>query len=285
MSVIEETPDLGRIGVWQPAYFATPEFGQALERLGYGTVWLGGSPPADLATAESLLDATTGLTVATGITNIWVSPAAEVAASFHRLEARHPGRFLLGIGAGHPEHSGQVYAKPYQALVSYLDELDAAGVPAGRRVLAALGPRVLRLAADRTAGAHPYLTTPEHTREARELLGPEPLLAPEHKIVLDTDAAAARAIGRPVVENPYLHLQNYIANLTRLGFTEAELSDGGSDRVIDALVAHGDAAAIAARLTEHLDAGANHVAIQALPVDGDQLPALTALATALGLQN
>ncbi|MFC4605684.1 LLM class F420-dependent oxidoreductase [Rhodococcus kronopolitis] len=284
MSIDPQTPALGRIGVWRHAYGLTPEFVQSVERLGYGTLWLGGSPPADLAIAEAVLDATTTLTVATGITNIWVSPAAEVAESFHRLEARHPGRFLLGVGVGHPEASADVYAKPYQAVVTYLDELDAAGVPAGRRVLAALGPRMLRLAADRAAGAHPYLTTPEHTREARELLGPAPLLAPEHKVVLDTDPVAARAVGRPPVDNPYLHLRNYVANLTRLGFTAGELADGGSDRVIDALVAHGDATAIAARLTEHLDAGANHVAVQVLPVDRDELPALAALAESLALR-
>jgi probable F420-dependent oxidoreductase len=283
MPVIEQTPDLGRIGVWRHAYGLTPDYLRTVERLGYGTLWLGGSPPADLRIAEEALDATGTLTVATGITNIWSAPAGEVAESFHRLEARHPGRFLLGIGAGHREAHGQVYTRPYEAVVSYLDELDAAGVPSGRRVLAALGPRMLRLAAERSAGAHPYLTTPEHTRQAREVLGTGTLLAPEQKIVLGTDPAAARAVGRAAVDNPYLHLRNYVANLRRLGFTEAEIADGGSDRVIDALVAHGDTASVTARLTEHLDAGGDHVAVQVLPADGDAVPALTALAAALGL--
>ncbi|SDE39521.1 LLM class F420-dependent oxidoreductase [Rhodococcus tukisamuensis] len=283
MSIDPQTPDIGRIGVWRRVAGLTPEFARAVERLGYGTLWIGISPPADLAVAEQMLDATTTLTVATGITNIWSSPAAEVAESFHRLEDRHPGRFLLGVGAGHRESSAEVYAKPYQAVVAYLDELDAAGVPAGRRVLAALGPKMLRLAADRAAGAHPYLTTPEHTREARELLGPAPLLAAEHKVVLDPDPVAARVAGRPLV-TPYLNRRNYLANLARLGFTADELADGGSDRVIDALVAHGDAPSIAARLTEHLDAGANHVAVQVLPYDRDEVPALAALAESPALR-
>ncbi|TQF65569.1 LLM class F420-dependent oxidoreductase [Rhodococcus spelaei] len=285
MTVIEQTPELGRIGVWRHAYGLTPDYLRAVERLGYGTLWLGGSPPADLRIAEEALDATSTLTIATGITNIWSAPAAEVAESFHRIEAGHPGRFLLGVGAGHREANGSVYAKPYEAVVSYLDELDTAGVPASRRVLAALGPKMLRLAAERSAGAHPYLTPPEHTREARELLGTGTLLAPEHKVVVSSDAAAARTVGRAAVENPYLHLSNYVANLVRLGFTDEELADGGSDRVIDALVAHGDAGSVAARLTEHLDAGADHVAVQVLPADGDALPALTALAAALGLSS
>ncbi|MFE3290357.1 LLM class F420-dependent oxidoreductase [Rhodococcus sp. NPDC059234] len=283
MPVIEQTPDLGRIGVWRHAYGLTPDYLRTVERLGYGTLWLGGSPPADLRIAEEALDATETLTVATGITNVWSAPAGEVAESFHRLEARHPGRFLLGVGVGHREAHGEVYAKPYEVVVSYLDDLDAAGVPASRRVLAALGPKMLRLAAERSAGAHPYLTTPEHTRQAREVLGAGTLLAPEHKVVLSTDPASARTIGRAAVENPYLHLRNYVSNLVRLGFTEKELGNGGSDRVVDALVAHGDAASIAARLTEHLTAGADHVAIQVLPADGDGVPALTALAAALNL--
>ena len=139
-----------------------PELGTAIEKLGFGTIWIGGSPRADLRIAEKLLDATEHITVATGIVNIWSSPAAEVAESYHRLEAAHPGRFLLGVGVGHPEATGD-YTKPYASLVSYLDELDAAQVPEARRVLAALGPKVLKLSAARAAGAHPYLTTPEHT--------------------------------------------------------------------------------------------------------------------------
>ncbi|MGW0172445.1 LLM class F420-dependent oxidoreductase [Rhodococcus sp. NPDC003322] len=278
------TPDLGRFGVWRHAYGLTPEFVRELESLGYGTLWLGGSPPADLAIAEDVLNATTTLVVATGITNIWSAPSAEVAESFHRLEATHPGRFLLGIGVGHREASKEVYRKPYQAVVDYLDELDAAEVPASRRLLAALGPKMLRLAADRAAGAHPYLTTPQHTREAREILGAGALLAPEQKFVLGTDPAAARAIGRPPVANPYLKLRNYVSNLKRLGFTDDDLADDGSDAVIDALVAHGTADEVAAKVSEHLAAGADHVCVQSLPPTGDALPPLTELAAALGLR-
>ncbi|MDV7083741.1 LLM class F420-dependent oxidoreductase [Rhodococcus sp. IEGM 248] len=278
-----ETPQLGQFGVWRHAGGLAPEVGAAIESAGYGAIWIGGSPPADLDVAERLLDATSTITVATGIVNIWTAPADEIATSFHRLEARHPGRFLLGVGVGHPEQPGLNYSKPYAALVEYLDALDAAGVPAGRRVLAALGPKVLELSAARAAGAHPYLTTPQHTREARELLGPGPVIAPEQKVVLDTDPERARPIGRSAVENPYLHLRNYVNNLKRLGYTDEQIENGGSDDLIDALVAHGDTQYVAGRLREHLDAGADHVAIQVLPAGDDPVPALRELAGALGL--
>jgi probable F420-dependent oxidoreductase len=261
--------ELGRIGVWCAAAQLSPELAVTLEQLGYGTVWIGGSPDGDLRLAEQLLDATSTLTVATGIVNIWKDKAEPVAASYHRIEERHPGRFLLGIGVGHPEATGARYAKPYEALVHYLDELDAAQVPSRRRVLAALGPKMLRLSAERAAGAHPYLTSPEHTRKAREILGSGALLAPEQKVVLDTDPVRARLIGRPVVANPYLGLVNYTSNLRSLGYTDADLADGGSDRLIDALVAHGDASTVAARVTDHLAAGADHVAVQLLSPPAD----------------
>lgn len=273
---------LGTFGVWRGYKGFSPESVAEIEELGYGTVWLGGSPPAALEEAEQLLAATTTLTVATGIVNIWTADASEVAESFHRIDAKYPGRLLLGIGAGHREATAE-YKKPYEALVDYLDELDAGGVPQQRRVLAALGPRVLRLAADRTAGAHPYLTTPAHTKEARAILDSGPILAPEHKVVLDEDAGRARATARPTVAVPYLQLSNYVANLKRLGFTDADIADGGSDAVIDALVAQGGPAKVARQLLEHLDAGADHVAIQVLPPTDDPLPTLRVLARELGL--
>lgn len=260
---------LGRIGVWRGATLLSPELAVELERLGYGTVWVGSSPGGDLAQVEEMLDATSSLVVATGIVNIWKDEAAPIAAAWHRISARHPGRFVLGVGAGHREATGARYARPYDALVAYLDELDEAKVPGSDRVLAALGPRVLRLAAERSMGAHPYLVTPEHTRQARELLGAGVLLAPEQKVVLNPDPAAARAVGRPAIANPYLRLVNYTNNLRRLGYTDADFADGGSDRLIDALLAHGDAAAVARRITEHLDAGADHVAIQLLTGPGE----------------
>jgi probable F420-dependent oxidoreductase len=267
--------ELGRIGIWRHATGLTPELAAEVETLGYGAIWIGSSPDGDLRLAEDLLDATNRIVVATGIVNVWKDDAATVAASYHRIAARHPDRFLLGLGIGHPEAT-QEYRQPYATLVSYLDELDDLGVPAEARVLAALGPKVLALAARRTAGAHPYLVTPDYTRHARELLGAGPLLAPEQKVVLETDPERARAIGRPRVEKPYLGLSNYLANLRRLGWTDADLADGGSDALIDALVLHGDAEAIGRGITAHLDAGADHVAIQVL--GPDPLAALWALA-------
>ncbi len=255
-------PDLGRFGVWislvGPAMGQlSPEQAVEIERLGYGAVWVGGSTSADLSFVEPILAQTESLTVATGVVNIWWSAAKPVAESYHRIEQAYPGRFVLGVGAGHPEHVEE-YRKPYDALVEYLDELDRYAVPTSRRVVAALGDGVLGLAARRSAGAHPYLITPEHTAHAREVMGNTVFLAPEHKVVLCSDVEQARAIGRKTVEL-YLELSNYVNNWKRLGFTDADV------------------------LSEHLEAGADHVAIQALG-DWDQLlPTLTELAGALGL--
>jgi probable F420-dependent oxidoreductase len=275
--------DLGRYGVWLGSRSITPDLAVQIESLGYGAAWIGGSPDADLKWVEPALAQTTSLQLATGITNIWSSPAAEVAESYHRIENAYPGRFLLGIGVGHPEHTDE-YRKPYDALVEYLDVLDGASVPTSRRVLAALGPKVLELSAERSAGAHPYLTTPEHTAYARELVGNTVFLAPEHKVVLTTDADEAREVGRQTVEF-YLGLSNYVNNWRRLGFTDNDVRKPGSDKLIDAVVAYGTPEAIAARLNEHLEAGADHVAIQVLggwPED-KLLAALGELAGPLGL--
>jgi probable F420-dependent oxidoreductase len=277
------TASLGTIGVWRQANALTPQFAATVEELGYTAIWVGGSPPADLTIVEDLLDATGSITVATGIVNIYTAEAWPVAASYRRISDKYPGRFLLGVGVGHPENVGARYQPPYEALQRYLDELEAAAVPPEDIVLAALGPRVLRLAGERTAGAHPYLTTPEHTARAREILGTGVLLAPEHKVVLDTDPRRAREIGRARVANPYLRLANYTNNLRRLGFSASDLADGGSDRLVDALVAHGDGPSVAARLQEHLGAGADHVAVQPLVAtpDDDPVPGLRELAAAL----
>ena len=272
------TVALGTIGVWQFVPAATPEFAAEIEKLGYGTIWIGGSPDGNLEQAEALLDATERITVATGIVNMWKDDAATVAASFQRVEAKHSGRFLLGVGIGHREHTGDDYQNPYDKIVDYLDRLDDGGVPADRRVLAALGPRVLELSAARTAGAHPYLTTPDHTASARKILGNEPLLAPEHKVVLNSDAEAARALGRKVVSR-YLDLRNYRQNLLGSGFSEDDVAGGGSDRLIDALALHGDADTIAQGLRAHLEAGADHISIQV--IGRDLVPAYQALAEAL----
>jgi probable F420-dependent oxidoreductase len=274
---------LGRFGIWRGWSQVTPELAGDLERLGFGTLWLGGSPSGQLTEPEQILDATTALTVATSIVNMWQDDAHVVAASFARVEARHPGRFLLGVGAGHREATQQ-YARPYETLVNYVDVLLGDGVPADSLVLAALGPKVLRLAGERTAGAIPYLVTPEYTRQARAILGPGPLLAPEQKAVLEPDPQRARAIGRPRVQNPYLGLVNYTSNLRRLGWSDEDLSDGGSDALIDALVAHGSPGQVAAQLAEHFDAGADHVCVQLLTEPGTDLPGgYRKLAQALGL--
>jgi probable F420-dependent oxidoreductase len=258
--------ELGRYGVFGRADTLTVERAKLLESLGYGTVWEGGSPKAELSHVEALLDATTTLKVATGIVNVWSSgTGAEVARSYHRIEAKHPGRFLLGIGIGHPEATAE-YRSPYQTLVDYLDVLDAEGVPTDRRVLAALGPKVLKLSADRAGGAHPYLVTPEHTRQAREILGAGKILAPEQRVVLEKDPATARAIGRGPTKM-YFGLRNYTSNWKRLGYSDQDIADGGSDRLIDDLVVYGDDDTIKRRYEEHFQAGADHVAVQLLGAD------------------
>lgn len=275
-------PDLGTFGVWTGGA-PKPSIAAAIEKLGYGALWVGGSPAAELSFVEPILEATETLQVATGIVNIWNADAKTVAESYHRIESAHPGRFLLGLGVGHPEHTGE-YQKPYDALVSYLDELDAALVPTSRRVIAALGPKVLKLSGARSAGAHPYLTTPEHTGQARELMGPSVFLAPEHKVFLTTDSDEARSAGRETV-GFYLDLSNYVNNWKRLGFTSDDVAKPGSNRLIDAVVAYGEPEAIAARLHQHLEAGADHVAVQVLGGPDALLPTLEALAGPLGLHS
>ncbi|GAA1594354.1 LLM class F420-dependent oxidoreductase [Nocardia ninae] len=267
---------LGRFGVWRAYNLFSPEDARELEKSGYGTLWLGASPPGDLSTVEPLLAATETINVATSIVNIWAVPAKEVAESFHRIDARFPGRFLLGIGAGHPEHTGE-YRKPYDALVEYLDVLDALDVPAERRAVAALGPRVLKLAAQRSLGALPYFVPSTHTARARAEIGPDALIATEHKVVLTDDPQQAHAVAEGTV-GFYLGLTNYASNLRRLGFTDEELTDPGS-RVFDAVIAHGSPEHVAAELTAHLDAGGNHVAVQVL--NEDYLAGLRTLAPLL----
>lgn len=272
--------ELGRFGVWHPPQHWGPELAAGLEQAGYGALWLGASPGEDLRDVEVLLASTNFIAVGTSIVNMWKSPAAAVAESYHRLEDDHPGRFLLGVGIGHPERTGE-YKSPYETIVGYLDELDEAKVPADRRALAALGPKVLQVAGTRTAGALPYLTTPEHTREARRVLGGGVLLAPEQMVVLETDPEIARSTARDRLA-PYLQLRNYTANLKRLGFTDEDVAGGGSDRLVDALVLHGSAVEVAEGLRAHLAAGADHVAIQQLGPEGiDLLPGYEALATVL----
>lgn len=278
-------PDLGSYGafghysMWQRV---APEQLRAIEDLGYGAIWAGGSPAAELDWVEPILEATTNLKLATGIVNIWTAEAGPVSESFHRIEKAYPGRFLLGIGVGHPEAHTE-YRKPYDALTDYLDKLDEYGVPKDRRVVAALGPRVLKLSAERSAGAHPYLTTPEHTAEARKIIGADAFLAPEHKVVLTRDAGQARAVGRRALDI-YLNLRNYLNNWKRLGFTDDEIAKPGGDRLVDSVVAYGTVDAIAARLEEHHAAGADHVPVQVLTGPDKLADALAQLAGPLGLK-
>ena len=278
-------PNLGTYGafghytLWQQL---SPEQLRDIEALGYGAIWAGGSPPAELSWVEPILEKTEKLQLATGIVNIWSAAAEPVAESFHRIDKAYPGRFLLGIGVGHPE-ANQEFRKPIDALNDYLDKIDENGVPKDRIVVAALGPKVLKLSADRTAGAHPYLTTPEHSGEARKVIGPSAFLAPEHKVVLTTDAEKARATGRKALEI-YLQLANYLNSWKRLGFTDEDVAKPGSDRLVDAVVAYGTPDAIAARLKEHLTAGADHVAVQVLGGPDKLVPALAELAGPLGLK-
>jgi probable F420-dependent oxidoreductase len=276
-------PNLGTFGAfghYSQFRQLTPEQLRAIEELGYGAIWAGGSPPAELDWVDPILGATEALQLATGIVNIWTAEAGPVAESFHRIDKAYPGRFLLGIGVGHPEAHTE-YKKPYDALTDYLDRLDEYGVPQDRRVVAALGPQVLKLSARRSAGAHPYLTTPEHTATARELI-PDAFIAPEHKAILTTDAEQARAVGRKALD-VYLGLANYLSNFKRLGFTDEDLAKPGSDRFIDAVVAYGTPDAIAARLKQHVAAGADHVPVQVLTSPDKLVPALAELAGPLGL--
>ncbi|WP_181797054.1 LLM class F420-dependent oxidoreductase [Streptomyces sp. WELS2] len=267
---------VGRYGVWSIELRAEDparrgeldEAAAELEELGYGAIWLGGNSTADHA--APLLGATRRVVVGTSIQSVWQQDAATTAAGFAGLETAHPGRFALGLGVSHGPRVKE-YRRPYAAMVEYLDELDRAGVPAERRVLAALGPRMLELARDRAAGAIPYLTTPEHTEQARRILGAGPLLAPELKVVLESDPGRARETARAYLAH-YLELPNYTNNFLRLGFTEADVADGGSDRLVDAVFAWGDESRIRERVTAFHEAGADHVALQVVTEHTGEIP-------------
>jgi probable F420-dependent oxidoreductase len=270
-------PQLGQFGVWRMARAMTPGLAAAVEELGFGAIWIGGSPSGDLELVESLLAATDHIPVVTGIVNMWRDGPETVAASHRRVVGGYPGRFMLGVGVGHREATEE-FQDPMGKIDDYLRRLDRGGVPPDEIVLAALGPKALTIAAERTAGAHPYLTTSNHTALARQVMGDGPLLAPEHKVVIESDPERARAVGRPVVAR-YLGRVNYRNNLIREGWLEADLDHDGSDRLVDALVLHGSAEEVVTRLKAHLEAGADHVGIQVL--DDDPMPAYQALAGAL----
>jgi probable F420-dependent oxidoreductase len=265
---------LGGVGIWssQLRYGEAGAIGEAaaeLEALGFRALWIPDTGGEVFDAVERLLSSTTTITVATGILNLWMHSPEETAAARDRLTRDHGDRFLVGIGVSHARvvdaaESGR-YRKPLSAMASFLDGLDAAPVPlaAPDRVLAALGPKMLELARTRSAGAHPYNVTPEHTAIARAALGPAAQLLPEQMVVLATDAAEARGIARDTLQH-YFKMPNYTNNLRRLGFGEEDFAGAGSDRVIDALVAWGTPETIAGRVRAHRDAGADHVCVQVL---------------------
>lgn len=262
------------VGIWsgglrygQPTEVA--EAASELDELGYRALWLPDVGGGLFEACDVVLTATTRAIVATGILNLWFHDAAETTGRYHALTAAHDGRFLVGIGVSHQvlvEGSGAgEYVKPYSRMVSYLDELDAQPdpMPVGSRLLAALGPRMIALAGERAAGTHPYLGTPDLTKRTRDQLGAGPIVAPEQAVVLETDATRARDVARMHLAM-YLSLPNYANSIKRAGFDEDDFADGGSDRLVDRLVAWGDEDAIAARVQEHRDAGADHVCLQVL---------------------
>ncbi|MEH1031140.1 TIGR03620 family F420-dependent LLM class oxidoreductase [Micromonospora profundi] len=261
------------VSVWQPFFLGSASRGAAidaateLEDLGYSRLWFSGGFGENVAPRfREILDGTRRIGVASGIVSIWHSSPSEAAVFAQDAERAHPGRFLLGLGASHAvvvEGSGTTYRKPYSRMVEYLDGLDAAGLPPERRILAALGPRMLELSRDRSAGAHPYFVPAQHTAEARAAIGPDRLLAPEVAVVLDADAAAARATARQYTSG-YLALPNYTNNLRRFGWTDEDFAAGGSDRLVDALIPWGTAEEVAAGLDKHYQAGADEVAVQVL---------------------
>jgi probable F420-dependent oxidoreductase len=263
--------ELGRLGVWsigirQVADPAVPAAAAELERLGYGTIWYsGGSGTRGFDIGRALLQATGHITIATGITSIWATTPAQSAAGFEQLEHAAPGRFLLGLGVSHAPMVDQGnpgrYSHPLQNMAHYLGELTA--VPSDRRILAALGPKMLDLAQRESLGTHPYLVTPQLTARARTMLPPGFLVAVEQGVVLETDPARARAVAREHLSG-YLRLPNYVNNWLRSGYEAQDVAGGGSDRLVDDLIAWGDATAVANRIRAHYAAGADHVCVQVL---------------------
>lgn len=275
--------DFGEWGVWtsfrQFDEDRAAEAAGAAEADGYGTFWLGGSPR--LPSVRPLLEATGSLVVATSIVNIWAYEPAELAAEAAELARDFPGRLLVGVGVGHPEATSD-YAKPLTAMQAFLDGLDGAETPLPHelRAVAALAPKMLALSAERSLGALPYFVPLEHTAVARERIGPGALLAPEIAVVVDGAAEPARAVAREYARM-YLGLSNYTNNLLTLGFDEADIADGGSDRLIDAVVPHGTAGELAELLQAHLGTGADHVAVQTIGEPGVPRRSWTAMAEAL----
>ena len=262
---------LGQIGIWRLRHLGTEGIDE-IEALGFSALWIGGSPSTD--DARPYLEASSTLAIATGILNVWQHEPADVAAGHAALTHDFPGRFLLGIGIGHPEATSD-YTRPLVTMRAFFDGLDP--VPKAERIAAALGPKMLDLAAERSLGAHTYFVPPEHTRSARERIGPDAVIAAEVACVVESDADTARGIAREYAER-YLARRNYANNLRRLGFADEELAGSGSDRLIDAVIPHGSAEKIADAVRAHLDAGADHVCLQPLgPHPAEDYRALAAV--------
>ena len=275
--------ELGRFGIWSSYRpFGSERAGEAAklaEQLGYSAWWVGGSP--HVPDIRPVLEATSALVAGTGILNVWINDPAETAAADAVLRAEFPGRLMLGIGIGHPEATSD-YRRPLPTMRAFLDGLDASSTPppVPERCLAALGPKMLDLAAERTAGAHTYFVPCEHTRFARRRLGSGKLLAVELACVVDGDPVRARAVARSYARL-YLGLRNYAQNLLRFGFSEDDIAHGGSDRLIDSIIPQGSAERVAEVARAHLDAGADHVCLQPLGEDGVPRASWTALSKAL----
>jgi probable F420-dependent oxidoreductase len=266
MEMAMDWKKLGKIGVWSSEFrFGDEDFvreaAAEVEELGYSAIWFPGGRGGDLlARIDLILDATKSCAVATGILNIWMHEPTEIGAWWKDLDPAKRNRIMLGLGVGHAPSIGEAWRQPLKKMSEYLDGLNAEGVPAEHRCVAALGPKMLDLARDRTAGAHPYLVPPEHTALARERLGPDSWLAREQGVILDCDPVTARQKGREQLAT-YARLPNYRSSWQRLGFSEAEI-DAMDDRLIDALFAWGSAERIAKRLLAHIEAGADHVCLQ-----------------------
>jgi probable F420-dependent oxidoreductase len=275
---------LGPVGVWGSGLWLdesrraeAKDVATELDELGFAALWLSAGFGQGVPTVfGDLLDSTRRMTVASGILSIWHATAAQAAEGFVALDRAHPGRFLLGLGVSHAprvDADELRYTRPWARMVGYLDELDAEqpSVPPERRVLAALGPRMLGLSAERTAGAHPYFVPVEHTADARKVLGPGPLLVPEQAVVLETDPELARNLARGHMKG-YLQLPNYTNSLRRLGYRDEDFDGGGSDLLVDAIVAWGDLDRIAARVRSHHVAGADSVSVQVISDRPTQFP-------------
>lgn len=278
------TPSLGRYG----AYLLVQDYEtrslasrvKGLEDIGYGTVWIAGNAPGDLRIPESFLAETESIAVGTAIVNVWAEAADNVAEAFHRVDARHPGRFVLGVGIGHREMTGDVYQKPFPTLVKYVDRLLELGVPGDQIVLAALRSKVLELSKTKTAGALPYFTTVEHTKKARSALGSDRTLAVVQIVATDDDRAVNRSVAREHASS-YLGLQNYVNNLQENGFPDLRVGDEPNDDLLQALIPLDGVDSSLERIREHLAAGADHVAIMPLPTANDPFPALESFAAKL----